>query len=71
MFDIHWSFNYDFTTGFMFIVVSSVSFLVHCYSLDYMKNDTNIIRFLSYLSLFTFFMLLLVSSGNFVQLFIG
>lgn len=71
MFDIHWSFNYDFTTAIMFIVVSTISFLVHCYSLDYMKNDINILRFLSYLSLFTFFMLLLVSSANLVQLFIG
>jgi len=71
MFDIHWSFNYDFTTAFMFIVITTVSFLVHCYSLDYMKGDPNILRFLSYLSLFTFFMLLLVSSANFVQVFIG
>lgn len=71
LFDIHWSFVYDFTTAFMFIVVTTISFLVHCYSLDYMKDDENILRFLSYLSLFTFFMLLLVSSANFVQLFIG
>lgn len=55
----------------MVLLVVSISSLVHIYSLDYMVNDPHIIRFISYLSLFTFFMLVLVTSGNFVQLFAG
>lgn len=55
----------------MLIVILVISSLVHFYSLEYMSNDPFIIRFLSYLSLFTFFMLLLVTAGNFVQLFLG
>jgi NADH:ubiquinone oxidoreductase subunit 5 (subunit L)/multisubunit Na+/H+ antiporter MnhA subunit len=55
----------------MIVLVVFVSFLVHLYSMDYMDGDPHIIRFLAYLSLFTFFMLILVTSGNFVQLFLG
>lgn len=55
----------------MLVLVVFVSFLVHLYSMDYMNGDPHIVRFLGYLSLFTFFMLMLVTSGSFVQLFLG
>jgi len=55
----------------MFILVSTVSSLVYLYSLAYMLEDPHLIRFSCYISLFTFFMLILVTSGNFVQLFFG
>jgi NADH-quinone oxidoreductase subunit L len=55
----------------MTIVVSYVSALVHLYSVEYMSHDPHIQRFMSYLSLFTFFMLILVTADNFVQMFIG
>jgi NADH:ubiquinone oxidoreductase subunit 5 (subunit L)/multisubunit Na+/H+ antiporter MnhA subunit len=48
-----------------------VSFFVHMYSLEYMGGDPHIIRFLAYLSLFTFFMLMLVTASNLVQMFVG
>ena len=55
----------------MLIVVTSVSALVHIYSIGYMSGDPHIPRFMSYLSLFTFLMIVLVTSENYVQLFIG
>ena len=55
----------------MLIVVTYVSALVHLYSTEYMENDPHLQRFMSYLSLFTFFMLILVTADNFVQMFIG
>src|SRR3989338_10180749 len=55
----------------MLIVVTTISFFVHLYSISYMGHDPHLQRFLSYLSLFTFFMLLLVTSDNFLQLFVG
>jgi len=55
----------------MLFVILSISFCVHIYSIEYMYNDPHLSRFLSYLSLFTFFMILLVTAGNFLQLFIG
>lgn len=55
----------------MFCVVLLISFLVHCYSTVYMFTDPFLTRFMSYLTLFTLFMLLLVSSNNFIVLFIG
>lgn len=55
----------------MLIVVTSVSVLVHIYSIGYMSGDPHIPRFMSYLSLFTFLMIVLVTSDNYVQLFIG
>jgi NADH-quinone oxidoreductase subunit L len=60
-------------TGVMFFVVSVVSFLIHVYSLGYMEgaHDPNIPRFMCYLSLFTFFMLMLVSADSVGQLFFG
>ena len=55
----------------MLILVLGVSFLVHLFSIGYMKGDPHVPRFMGYLSLFTFFMVVLVSAGNLVQLFIG
>lgn len=55
----------------MLLIVSFVSSCVHLYSCVYMYTDPLLTRFLSYLSLFTFFMLLLVTSGNFLVLFMG
>ncbi len=55
----------------MLFIITFISFLVHLYSKEYMLGDPSIIRFMSFLSLFSFFMLLLVSSGIFVQFFFG
>nr|AER54643.1 NADH dehydrogenase subunit 5 [Pennaria disticha] len=55
----------------MLILVNSISFLVHLYSISYMDGDPHLCRFMSYLSLFTFFMIILVTSNNILQLFIG
>lgn len=68
---VSWSLYCDQLTVIMFFVVTSVSAVVHIYSTGYMDEDPNLPRFMSYLSLFTFFMLLLVSSNNFLQLFVG
>ncbi|AAL03764.1 NADH dehydrogenase I chain L [Rickettsia conorii str. Malish 7] len=70
-FKVNWSIYIDQLTSIMFIAVTWVSSIVHIYSLGYMAEDKGIIRFLSFLSLFTFFMLMLVSSDNFLQLFFG
>lgn len=64
-------FLFDSVTAIMLVVVTGISFLVHVYSLGYMGQDPNVARFFSYLSLFTFFMLVLVTSSNFVEMFIG
>lgn len=55
----------------MLVIITLISFMVQLYSLSYMKHDPFLCRFLSYLSLFTFFMELLVTADNFIQLFIG
>ena len=68
---INWAVRVDSLTSIMLVVVNVVSLLVHIYSSGYMKGDRSIPRFMSYLSLFTFFMLMLVTSDNFVQLFFG
>ena len=68
---IKWNFLFDSLTSIMLIVILSISFLVHVYSISYMNSDPHIIRFMNYLSLFTLFMLILVTAGNFVQMFLG
>jgi NADH-quinone oxidoreductase subunit L len=55
----------------MLFVVTCVSFLVHIYSTSYMESDPHLGRFMGYLSLFTFFMLLLVTADNFIVMFFG
>jgi len=66
-----WSLRFDSLTAVMLIVVTSVSFMVHVYSIGYMSHDPNKPRFMSYLSLFTFAMLMLVTADNLLQLFFG
>ncbi len=70
-FSFNWSLKLDSLTAIMLVVVTFVSCLVHVYSTAYMHEDKSIARFMSYLSLFTFFMLALVTADNFVQLFFG
>jgi len=70
-FFVNWSFCFDSLTIVMLVVVTFVSTLVHLYSTDYMGQDPHLPRFMSYLSLFTFFMLILVTADNFVQMFVG
>jgi NADH:ubiquinone oxidoreductase subunit 5 (subunit L)/multisubunit Na+/H+ antiporter MnhA subunit len=55
----------------MIVVVINISFVVHLYSVEYMYGDPHLIRFLAYLSLFTFFMLLLVTGANGIIFFLG
>lgn len=62
---------FDNITFVMLVVVLSISLVVHIYSTDYLKHDPHLPRFLSYLSLFTFFMLILISAENLLQLFLG
>lgn len=69
--DISWELFGDNFTFFMCFIVTCISLLVHIYSVEYMMHDPHLQRFLSYLSLFTFFMLLLVTSSNFIQMFVG
>jgi NADH-quinone oxidoreductase subunit L len=66
-----WSLRIDTLTAVMLIVVTTVSALVHVYSIGYMAHDPHRPRFFAYLSLFTFAMLLLVTANNLVQLFLG
>ena len=67
----NWSINIDPLSSVMLVVVTFVSALVHIYSIGYMSHDQHKPRFMSYLSLFTFSMLVLVVSDNFLQLFFG
>lgn len=69
--NVNWGFLFDSVTALMLIVVVTISFFVHVYSISYMEHDPHLQRFLAYLSLFTFFMLLLVTSDNFLQMFVG
>lgn len=71
MFSINWGFLFDSLTVTMLCVVTIVSLLVHIYSIEYMRFDPHISRFISYLSLFTFFMIILVTADNFLQMFVG
>ena len=69
--NVSWGIYVDTLTAVMLVVVNSVSALVHIYSIGYMKHDPHKPRFFSYLSFFTFAMLILVTSDNFLQLFFG
>jgi NADH:ubiquinone oxidoreductase subunit 5 (subunit L)/multisubunit Na+/H+ antiporter MnhA subunit len=70
-FTVSFGLMFDSLTAVMLIVVTTVSSLVHIYSTEYMNGDPHLPRFMSYLSLFTFFMLILVTADNILQLFIG
>ena len=69
--NVNWSIKIDALSSVMLVVVTFVSSLVHIYSIGYMSHDPHKPRFMSYLSLFTFSMLTLVTSDNFLQLFFG
>ncbi len=69
--DVNWSIKIDQLSAIMLVVVTLVSAIVHVYSIGYMSHDPHQPRFMSYLSLFTFSMLVLVTSDNFLQLFFG
>jgi len=68
---VQWALRIDTLTGVMLCVVTTVSALVHVYSLGYMEHDPSKPRFFAYLSFFTFAMLMLVTADNFVQMFFG
>ncbi len=69
--ELSWALRFDTLTAVMVFVVNVVSSMVHVYSVGYMSHDPHKPRFMAYLSLFTFFMLGLVTADNFVQMFFG
>ena len=69
--NISWAFNFDSLTVSMLIPVLIVSSLVHVYSIGYMSHDPHNQRFFSYLSLFTFMMIILVTGNNYLVMFVG
>nr|YP_009660509.1 NADH dehydrogenase subunit 5 [Corallina chilensis]QCS25457.1 NADH dehydrogenase subunit 5 [Corallina chilensis] len=71
IFSISWGFLFDSLTCVMLLVVTIVSTLVHLYSIKYMENDPHSPRFMAFLQIFTFFMLMLVTADNLVQMFLG
>ena len=68
---INWGFLFDSLSVAMLIPVLFISTLVHVFSIDYMSGDPHNQRFFSYLSLFTFFMLILVTGSNYLVMFVG
>lgn len=69
--NINWGFTFDSLTVAMFLPVLVVSFLVHIYSIGYMSEEPHVQRFFSYLSMFTFFMLILATGDNYLLTFVG
>jgi NADH-quinone oxidoreductase subunit L len=69
--DVSWALHFDSLTAVMVSVVTVVSAAIHVYSIGYMEHDPGVPRFFAYLSFFTFFMLMLVTAGNLLQLFFG
>ena len=70
-FQVSWAIYLDKLSALMFVVVTTVSLCVHLYSIGYMHHDKSVPRFMAYLSLFTFMMLMLISSRNLLQMFFG
>ena len=70
-FELAWALHWDTLSAVMVLMVTVVSAAIHVYSVGYMHHDPSIPRFMSYISLFTFFMLMLVTADNLVQLFFG
>src|SRR5689334_12795077 len=68
---VEWALRFDTLSAVMVLVVTVVSAMVHVYSVGYMSHDPSIPRFMAYLNFFTFFMLMLVTSDNFIQMFLG
>ena len=71
IFNLSWEFLFDSLSVTMLLPVLFISTLVHLFSVDYMANDPHQQRFFSYLSLFTFFMLILVTGANYLVMFVG
>ncbi|MEE9317452.1 MAG: NADH-quinone oxidoreductase subunit L, partial [Rhodospirillales bacterium] len=69
--EVSWAIKLDTLSAVMLLMVTVVSTVIHVYSIGYMHHDTSIPRFMCYLSLFTFFMLMLVTADNLVQLYFG
>lgn len=69
--ELNWSFLFDTLTAVMLVVITSISTLVHIYSISYMQEDPHFPRFMSFLEIFTFFMLILVTADNLIQMFLG
>lgn len=70
-FVVNWGLRADALSAVMLVVVTVVSLCVHIYSIGYMEHDETVPRFMAYLSLFTFMMLMLVTADNLLQLFFG
>lgn len=68
---VEWAFLFDTVVAVMIIIITFISILVHLYSIEYMSNDPHLPKFMSFLSIFTFFMLILVTGQNMVQMFLG
>lgn len=69
--NVSWAFHFDSLTVSMLLPVLIVSSLVHIYSIGYMSHDPHVQRFFSYLSLFTFMMVILVTANNYLLMFVG
>lgn len=69
--NVTWEAYYDVFSAHMLLTVTVISFAVHCYSVVYMRNDPHLNLFLGYLSLFTFFMIVLISGSNMLLMFVG
>ncbi len=70
-FQVEWALRVDSLSTVMMFVVAGISFLIHVYSIGYMADDPGVARFFSYLSFFTFAMLMLVTADNLIQLYFG
>nr|YP_009131077.1 NADH dehydrogenase subunit 5 [Asparagopsis taxiformis]AHX02413.1 NADH dehydrogenase subunit 5 [Asparagopsis taxiformis] len=70
-FKVSWGFLFDSVTAIMLIVITIISSFVHLYSIKYMEFDPHCPRFMAYLEVFTFFMLILVTGDNLIQMFLG
>jgi len=70
-FSISWGFLFDSLTTIMLCIITFISTIVHIYSTEYMSKDPHLPRFMCYLSLFTFLMIILVTADNFIQMFVG
>jgi NADH:ubiquinone oxidoreductase subunit 5 (subunit L)/multisubunit Na+/H+ antiporter MnhA subunit len=70
-FNVNWTMYIDLYTAHMLLTVTGVSCAVHCYAVVYMRSDPHLNLFMSYLSLFTFFMLVLVCSDNCLTMLVG
>lgn len=69
--NIYWEIQLDSVNIILMCVVTFISTIVHFYSAEYMQHDPHLPRFMAYLSLFTFFMLILITGSNFLQMFVG